>query len=152
MTKGCCICSVIAAWVRRNQFAGDHYFCEVHAAQEPDFGPNSSSSNYFWEDVKEVKSTYKPITSQLLRSQLLAAAMDRTRTDEDHVAALSDAGILMLRAVLRDLDNAEEALSRANVVLGTVALKVRDGFVRVMDVERDRVEIVDLIEKTLHVG
>ncbi len=43
----CVICSAPAVWIRRTQFAGDHFFCLLHAKEEKDF--KKSDSYAFWE-------------------------------------------------------------------------------------------------------
>lgn len=46
----CGQCSETAAWVRRTQFSGDHYYCTAHAEQQEDFGKEDMSS-FFWDQV-----------------------------------------------------------------------------------------------------
>lgn len=46
----CDNCGRAAEWVRRTQFAGDHYFCESDAQKEEDFGHDDSSS-FLWEQL-----------------------------------------------------------------------------------------------------
>jgi len=45
-----CECSEPATWIRRTQFAGNHFFCTAHAEQEKDFG-ESDLSYFFWEEI-----------------------------------------------------------------------------------------------------
>ena len=47
----CEICGKKPSWVRRTQFAGNHYFCATHAEEESDFGDNSSN-NMFWQNLE----------------------------------------------------------------------------------------------------
>lgn len=47
----CAICDKKPSWVRRTQFAGNHYFCATHAEKESDFGDNSSN-NMFWQNLE----------------------------------------------------------------------------------------------------
>jgi hypothetical protein len=47
----CVICGKKPSWVRRTQFAGNHYFCSTHAEAEEDFGDNSSN-NMFWQSLE----------------------------------------------------------------------------------------------------
>ena len=35
----CDLCEIPVAWIRRTQFAGDHFFCDYHATKEEDFLP-----------------------------------------------------------------------------------------------------------------
>jgi hypothetical protein len=42
----CDECDQLAAWVRRTQLAGNHYFCVAHARREEDFGQDDPS--YFF--------------------------------------------------------------------------------------------------------
>jgi hypothetical protein len=49
----CEICTKKPEWVRRTQFAGDHYFCAMHAEAEEDFG-DSSSNNMFWKQLEPI--------------------------------------------------------------------------------------------------
>jgi hypothetical protein len=42
----CFECGATPEWVRCTQFAGDHYFCDVHAKKEDDFGDDDSYE--FW--------------------------------------------------------------------------------------------------------
>ena len=44
----CFLCDEKASWVRCTQFAGNHYYCDLHALLEPDFGENESCS--FWTE------------------------------------------------------------------------------------------------------
>ena len=47
----CCNeCSKPAEFVRRTQFAGNHYFCADHAKQEEDFGTKGES--FRWESFQ----------------------------------------------------------------------------------------------------
>jgi len=43
-----CECGKPAAWARRTQFAGDHYFCDEDARRQRDFG-KSDPSYFHWE-------------------------------------------------------------------------------------------------------
>jgi hypothetical protein len=45
------MCGSKADYVRRTQFAGDHYFCEEHAKKEKDFLEEDSST--YWKDLNE---------------------------------------------------------------------------------------------------
>ncbi len=47
----CDMCASPAVWVRRTQFSGDHFFCDVHARVEADFG-KEDSSYFFWKKLK----------------------------------------------------------------------------------------------------
>ena len=47
----CEMCGKKPSWVRRTQFAGNHYFCSTHAEAEEDFGDNSSN-NMFWQSLE----------------------------------------------------------------------------------------------------
>lgn len=44
----CDCCDEKATWVRCTQFAGNHFFCDLHALQEEDFGQSDSYS--FWSE------------------------------------------------------------------------------------------------------
>ena len=44
----CDCCNEKAEWVRVTQFAGNHYFCDLHALLEEDFGKNDSYA--FWTE------------------------------------------------------------------------------------------------------
>lgn len=44
----CDCCDEKATWVRMTQFAGNHFFCDLHALQEEDFGQSDSYS--FWSE------------------------------------------------------------------------------------------------------
>ena len=47
MSNKCIECDCEASWVRRTQFAGDHFYCLEHAQREPDFGQENSCT--IWE-------------------------------------------------------------------------------------------------------
>ena len=49
----CDVCDENASWVRCTQFAGDHYFCDLHALQQKDFGQDDSYA--FWAEHNEVE-------------------------------------------------------------------------------------------------
>jgi hypothetical protein len=46
----CTGCTHNATWVRRTQFAGDHFFCAEHAALEENFGKDDPSY-FIWEAI-----------------------------------------------------------------------------------------------------
>jgi hypothetical protein len=46
----CDECDQLATWVRRTQFAGNHFFCTTHAMKEANFGQEDDSC-FFWEDL-----------------------------------------------------------------------------------------------------
>ena len=46
----CDECAKPAIWVRRTQFAGNHYLCTTHAPREEDFGQDDPSY-FFWEEL-----------------------------------------------------------------------------------------------------
>ena len=49
-----CFCGKPAVYVRKTQFAGDHYFCEECAKKENGFMKNDDSYQFWKEcDVKE---------------------------------------------------------------------------------------------------
>jgi hypothetical protein len=47
VAAACGDCSVLAAWVRQTQFSGHHFFCDVHARKQEDFG-KEDGSYFFW--------------------------------------------------------------------------------------------------------
>ena len=49
-------CGAYATWIRCTQFAGDHYFCDLHAKAEKGFGENNSSYFYWTTTVDHGKS------------------------------------------------------------------------------------------------
>jgi protein subunit release factor A len=53
----CDCCDEKASWVRCTQFAGNHYFCDLHALQEEDFGQSDSYS--FWSEHNYVEKNMK---------------------------------------------------------------------------------------------
>jgi hypothetical protein len=53
-------CHQGADWVRRTQFAGNHYYCDAHARQEEDFG-QTDPGYFIWEDLRQpVQETTLP--------------------------------------------------------------------------------------------
>jgi hypothetical protein len=51
-TETCSMCETPADWVRCTQFAGNHFYCDLHAKLEKDFGKDDSSY-FFWHKIKE---------------------------------------------------------------------------------------------------
>jgi hypothetical protein len=49
----CLECSEPAVWVRRTQFSGSHYYCELHAKQQDDFGTSEDS---YWKELTPTPS------------------------------------------------------------------------------------------------
>ena len=47
----CFECTRHAVWMRSTQFAGDHYYCDIHARAESDFG--ESDSYACWVNLHE---------------------------------------------------------------------------------------------------
>lgn len=47
----CFMCEGFAKWVRKTQFAGDHFFCDGHAREEEDFG-KEIDGQFFWKKIK----------------------------------------------------------------------------------------------------
>jgi hypothetical protein len=59
--KQCDLCEQPAAWVRRTQFAGNHFFCAPHAKLEEDFGLDDPSY-FFWEQLTSYETAQTPDT------------------------------------------------------------------------------------------
>jgi hypothetical protein len=53
--KQCDECDKPAVWVRRTQFAGNHYFCTTHAQREENFG-QEDDSYFYWEQLTSYES------------------------------------------------------------------------------------------------
>jgi hypothetical protein len=70
--KLCDECEQPATWVRRTQFAGNHYFCTMHAQREEDFGQDDLSY-FFWE----------LLTRSLTRPESLCSGCSRGRQPPD---------------------------------------------------------------------
>ena len=47
-TAPTCHCGAAATWMRKTQFAGDHYFCTQDAKKEPDFRKEKRDDTFFW--------------------------------------------------------------------------------------------------------
>lgn len=64
-------CRDCVAWVRRTQFAGDHYFCAKHAEEQKDFGKEDPS--YFYWKKLDIQGVQKQVRVQGERNKAVPA-------------------------------------------------------------------------------
>lgn len=145
MVKETCIgntddpnCSAPVVWIRKTQFAGDHYFCDAHARAEKDFSENSSTTVWFQIDRIDLNSfehsVDKPFSVKEYMDRARAAGHDAVGVANDPEAvalieAAKNAPIsLAAAAKARELVNmpvnhhtrAPNQPSSATIVEGTV--------------------------------
>jgi hypothetical protein len=81
----CIRCDEKATWVRMTQFAGNHFFCDLHALQEEDFGQSDSHS--FWsehnyKDAMEKKLYLVEVMSTFRMRYVVEAECEEHALDE----------------------------------------------------------------------
>lgn len=67
-------CGAAATWMRCTQFAGEHYYCEIHAKAEKDFGKGDDSC--YWtttydHNVRMAEKAEKKVEKRMLRQSSL---------------------------------------------------------------------------------
>ncbi len=55
--EACTECPKNSEWVRRTQFAGDHFYCDLHAKLEKDFG--NEDNYFFWQTYNDFLKSRK---------------------------------------------------------------------------------------------
>lgn len=77
----CMCCDEDAQWVRYTQFAGDHYFCDLHGLMEEDFGQSDTYAYWaaYFQEKKVEKKLYLVEVMSTFRMRYVVEAKN-----EDH--------------------------------------------------------------------
>jgi hypothetical protein len=87
----CDCCEEKAQWVRCTQFAGNHYFCDLHALQQEDFGQDDSYA--FWTEhnyVPEESKLYVVDVVSTFRMRYVVEAKSEDHAWDEVVVRESD--------------------------------------------------------------